>query len=346
MTPKVVDEFCVTRDETMPTLSAALDPAFVEGQFQRKLSGFIRPDGNLTLRSIRVTRHKPGKRCVVEYAVEVKRPREALERTVLIGKVRANRFGKSGYRTLKSLWEAGFSTSTPDNICVPEPIGTVGKLQMWLQRKVPGSLATDLLRTDGAEQLASRIAEAANKIHCSNLAFTATHDMAKEIRILRERLPQVCRHAPILKRRIDCALRAAVEVAASVPFPLIRPIHRDFYSDQVVVDGNRLYLLDFDLCCMGDPAVDIGNFAAHITEQSIRERGDKLAMKSLEDTIINRFNELSPFADAKAVSVYRLLTLVRHIYLSTVVPGRDGHTENVLEACEEELTHWSRESFA
>src|SRR5437773_3836244 len=31
-----------------------------------------------------------------------------------------------------------------------------------------------------------------------------------------------------------------------------------------------VWLLDFDLYCQGDPALDIGNFVGHLTEQSLR----------------------------------------------------------------------------
>jgi thiamine kinase-like enzyme len=56
-------------------------------------------------------------------------------------------------------------------------------------------------------------------------------------------------------------------------------IHRDFYPDQILVDRDRLWLVDLDLCCQGDPALDIGNFIAHITEQSLRQTGDPSAME-------------------------------------------------------------------
>jgi hypothetical protein len=35
--------------------------------------------------------------------------------------------------------------------------------------------------------------------------------------------------------------------SATWPPPARCGIHRDFYADQVIVDGSRLYLLDFDL---------------------------------------------------------------------------------------------------
>jgi aminoglycoside phosphotransferase (APT) family kinase protein len=114
-------------------------------------------------------------------------------------------------------------------------------------------------------------------------------------------------------------------------------IHRDFYSDQVIVDGPRLYLIDFDLYCLGDPALDIGNFLGHITEQSLRTLGDAGALAEVERALEERFIELSGEAVRPAVRGYAVLTLARHIYLSTRFPERRPWTERLLELCEERL---------
>src|SRR5207245_10137095 len=95
------------------------------------------PICSVQLRTIRVTRYKPGRRCVIEYEVGVERPDGSPEAVVLVGKVMAHRYGKSGYRLLDAFWRAGFQSGSPDGISVPEPVGHVPKLQMWLQRKVP-----------------------------------------------------------------------------------------------------------------------------------------------------------------------------------------------------------------
>lgn len=345
MSISIIDPYNAAEDLTMPTLRAALSPNAVDAQFNRKLKQFIGVGGSLSLHGIEVTRHKPGKRCVVEYRVSIDRPGKPTEETTLIGKVRSKRFGKSGYRTLKTIWDADFQADSRDGISVPDPIGTVGKFQMWLQRKVPGQVATELLTKADGPSLGRRIAEASHKLHQSNVVFEAVHDMDKELRILRERLPTVYELEPCLRRRIDAILAECDEVAASVTEPLVRPIHRDFYSDQIIVNGDRLYLLDFDLGCQGSPAVDIGNFIAHLTEQSVREYGSKTVLRAVETSITNRFLELNPHPIQPEIHVYRLLTLVRHIYLSTVVPERRGFTETMVDLCEDELTQWWRETL-
>ena len=42
------------------------------------------------------------------------------------------------------------------------------------------------------------------------------------------------------------------------------PVHRDFYYSQVLFDDFILNLIDFDLLSLGDPALDVANFTAHL----------------------------------------------------------------------------------
>lgn len=62
-----------------------------------------------------------------------------------------------------------------------------------------------------------------------------------------------------------------------------------FYPDQVLVDRDRLWLVDLDLCCQGDPALDIGNVIAHITEQSLRQMGNPSALGDQEAALQDAF---------------------------------------------------------
>lgn len=120
---------------------------------------------------------------------------------------------------------------------------------------------------------------------------------------------------------------------------MLRPcgIHRDFYADQVIVDGDRLFLIDFDLYCMGDPALDVGNFLGHVIEQSVRATGDPQALAPVEEALRDRFLALAGAELTRRVDCYALLTLARHLYLSNILPARASFTEPILAACEERL---------
>src|SRR5207253_2605996 len=68
----VSDPFGARADSSMPTLALALDAAIAKEELKRHLPRLSGKDGKLRLKAIRVIRHKPGRRCVVEYEVRVK----------------------------------------------------------------------------------------------------------------------------------------------------------------------------------------------------------------------------------------------------------------------------------
>jgi thiamine kinase-like enzyme len=208
---------------------------------------------------------------------------------------------------------------------------------MWLQYKAPGVSATQLLTEAGGVGLARRIAEAIHKLHQSGIPSPRRHTMADELRILHERLSLVARMQPQWGDRLERILDACDRLGAATPEPTLRGIHRDFYADHVIVDGPRLYLVDFDLYCAGDPGLDIGNFVAHLTEQSLRTLGDPTALRDREQALEDRFVELAGEATRVAVRAYAILTLARHIYLSTQFAERRPFTECLLHMCEQRL---------
>lgn len=332
-----IDPSEVACDSEMPYLRQALDQTEVQRQFGRGLPRLAGAGGFVQLRAIRVTRYKPGRRCVIEYDVDVEKPHAPLESLTLIGKARAGHSVKSAYLLLDSLWNAGFGLASSDEVSVPEPLGVVPDFQIWLQRKVLGKVSTELLAGPRGVALAQRIAAAAYKLHRTGVTSTRQHTMADELRILRQRLPTVKHVVSLSAGRIERLLDACEHLATTIPEPLPLGIHRDFYPDHVIVDGERLYLIDFDLYCEGDSALDIGNFLGHITEQSLRTYGNPTALIDVENAMIERFVELSGESIRSSVRGYATLTLVRHVYLSTLFPERRPFTGDLLELCEDHL---------
>ena len=334
---KVSDPFGATSDTALPTLALALDPAEVQHEFKRGLPRLAGEDGQVILKSIRVLRHKPGKRCVIVYDVRVERPDGPRRKAMIIGKVRSRRFGNEPFRLLEAIWNAGFKKRCADGVAVPEPIGVIPRFQMWLQRWVRGTASGALLAGPDGVALARRIAEAIHKLHRAGVPTERTHTMADELRILHECVPRVGKLRPELGPRLERILKACDRLGAIVKAPKPCGIHRDFYPAQVLMDGPRLWLVDFDLYCRGDPGLDAGNFIGHLAEESLRTFGDAAAWRDREQAMEDRFVELSGEAVRASVRAYTTLTLVRHIYLSTQFPERAAWTERLVELCEERL---------
>ena len=311
----VDDPFCLAADEALGGYARlALEPATA--------SVHLAP---ARVTAIRVARHKPGRRCVLEYTLD--------DGAAVVGKLRAKGADRSTCRLLGSLRACGVS--------VPEPLGVVEECGMWLQRRFPGTPATDLLRTSDGPALARRIAETLVTLHRAGVPARKRHTIDDEIRILRERLAPLADSHPHWRGRMSDICDACRRLARTLPEPRTCGIHRDFYADHVIVSADgRLCLIDLDLYSEGDPALDVGNFIAHVTEQALREPGDPFEMRAVQAAMEDRFIELTHSSLRRAVDVYRVLSLVRHIGISDRIPARRHLTPAILDLCEMEL--WPR----
>ncbi|HEU0008506.1 MAG TPA: glycosyltransferase, partial [Verrucomicrobiae bacterium] len=334
---KLSDPFNAASDADLPTVALALSPELVNDEFRHALERVAGPDGRVSVRGITVTRHKPGKRAVIEYGVRVKPADAPWGRATLIGKIRARRFGNEPFRLQEAIWNAGFQADSADGVSVPEPLAVIPRFKMWLQRKVPGAVASKLLAGPDGVALARRIAEAIHKLHRAGVPTARAHTAEDELRILRECVARVAASKPELRTRLEIIVAACEKLGANVARARTCGIHRDFYPAQVIVDGARLWLIDFDLYCQGDPGLDVGNFIGHITEESLRTFGDAGALRDREQALEDRFVELSGEVVRASVRAYTTLTLARHIYLGTQFPERTAWTERMVALCEERL---------
>jgi hypothetical protein len=310
-------------DPAMSFLSPALTPAV-----HNRLEALPWFEGKtIRIRGIRALRHKPGRRCLIEYDIEI----ESTSMTIM-GKVRAKGLGDT-FEVHRLLWSSGFNEDSPDLISVPEPIGVIPEFHMSLQRKVDGITGGKLLLEGRDTNLASRIAEAINKLHISGVPASRRHTIDDELGILKQRFFLLSGIRPDLALRLNRLLDDCRKLAKALPESNRRKIHRDFYQDQILVKGSRIYLLDFDLFAKGDPALDAGNFIGHLTELSLRNYDDCRKLKELEDAFETRFLEVSGVSP-KTVEGYALLTLARHISLCSKIPERSCLTEQLLDLCE------------
>jgi hypothetical protein len=283
----------------------------------------------ITVTALHAIRHKPGRRCLIEY--------ELAGGDVFVGKVRAKGTPTAVFDLLTRLWHCGFNDGAPDGIRVAQPVALVPELRMMLLRKEPGHPATDLLVGSGGVAVAARLAEVAHKLHNSGLIPIKTHTIGDELDLLDRRLAQASQIHPSWARRIDAIRARCRHLAATLPVSQPTSIHRDFYPAQVLVQANRCCLLDLDLFSLGDPALDLGNFVAHLAELALREHDCADFFSDREQAIVSRYLELNPQVPCEAVQIYRSLTLARHIFISTQFPERGGATERLIGYCERQL---------
>ena len=95
----------------------------------------------------------------------------------------------------------------------------------------------------------------------------------------------VCVH---LQQRAHALAERLAALLARHP-PGYCPIHGDFYADQVLLAGDEVAILDLDNAALGDPAVDLGNFAAHLENDALHGRLDVGRVKLLQNALLEGY---------------------------------------------------------
>jgi hypothetical protein len=323
-------------DPAMPFLERALDRADAEKTFaqlpQHRGMG-------LHVDAAKLIRHKRGRRALIEYALSIVQPDGSTRSIVLLGKIRAKGVDHKTVRATESL-AAEFERNEPPFIFVPGCYGVARDYNMWLQEKVHGEPLEKFLGGADAEKWCVRAVEAAFKVHRSSVVPSRTHTLADELRILNERLALVATARPDWESRIRKLAADCARISEQMSPGDACPVHRDFHLGQILIDPPRLWLLDFDLFSRGDPAVDIGNFIAHLTELSLRRTNDARSWQPLEQAVEDAYVALTGESVRPRIRVYALLTLARHVFISTQFEDRRPFTEALLNLCESRVSAW------
>ena len=237
-----------------------------------------------------MVRDKPGRRTTVRYALELGPHRDP--RTAY-----AKRFASARaphvHAALQELASALDGSRVPR---LPEPLGCLPGEHLVLIGTVPGSPVIERLR-GGDVGLAKSIADALYSLHASGAQLPRAHRPADELSTLSARVARLSLGAPALAAAARDAHDAILACAAQDWTWRQRPLHRDFYPEQVLVDGDRIGFVDLDDAAMGEPAIDVANFAAHLRLIAIRDDGSD-ALARAESAFIERYStvdrELNP----------------------------------------------------
>jgi hypothetical protein len=326
----------------MPFLAQALNSSEMAARFVHEFPCLATAE-HVDVLGISVTRYKPGRRCLIVYDIAMQEAGGMVGELAVVGKVRARSADTSTHDLMQRLWAGSFGASSDDGIVIPEPLGIVRDVHMGVQRWVSGESLTGLLEGPSGLRLARRTAEAIHKLHLVSAPARRRHTVDDEIRILGERLASVAQDNRHWQARIERLFEGCMRLATRVREGPVCGIHRDFYPDQLLADGDRLYMLDFDLYSEGHPALDIGNFLAHVDEYSLRRFGDPEYLADRKELMIDRYLQLSGAITREAIRIWTALSLTRHLAISRLFPERRPFTEALLAVCEDRVLSESKD---
>ena len=323
-------------DAGLPGLATALDPA----RMSARLGELLSADSGTAPAAWRVVgvellKHKPGRRCALAYSLDGPRGRERI-----FAKTFKNERGAAIFVSMRNFFDA----LAGDSVRVPRPIGYLPEIKLLVTEYVEGRELAAALYEGRSEEAPRRMARAAAAFHGASVACARRWSPQKEIRNTREWIAGLAGRGPGAGPRARELAEVLEAAAASFPARLLTPIHRDFYPEQLRDADGVTALLDLDDTRAGDPAVDVGNFLAHLTLRAVQfpaaARGCGLARPAfLEEYRVLRPELAEDPAFAARVRFFQATSLLR---LSGVYSARERWAsvvpEKLLDACEGVVT--------
>ncbi|MGI3212338.1 phosphotransferase [Roseovarius tibetensis] len=315
-------------DPALPELDDALDPAKA-GPALAAAMGHAARDVRMT--EPRLLRHKPGRRALVRYdMIDAEGNRRAV-----LGKLRSKGLDRRMPALHDALRAAGLDGS--GGVGVPRAVGAIPHLGLWLQELVPGVGLGEGLAPDADPAPFARTGAALAALHRVGPADTRRWTMADELAVLSRALDEAGKARPDLAPAMRVISQNAAEQVAAIGEGPVCGIHRDFYFDQVIVEGDRIWIVDLDLYACGDPAIDVGNFLAHLDELGLRHHADPHAFDRQKAAFREGYGAASGPADPERVAVLQAVSLARHVHLGMRLPGRSHTVEPILGHAATEL---------
>ena len=268
-------------DPKLPGLRQATDSA----EMRRRLAAILEPDlreKGLALADVRhrVLKHVFGKRCVIEYRLDLAGDSPAA--SPLIGKVyRLNR-GQRIYGFMADLAQQ-FQNGRPDScrLAMPVPVAYCRDLDMVLQSLVPGRQLSTYSEDDDLLQPVKKVARNLALLHSAAPNGEPPQTFADHmLKLCRPGPEALLEEQPGLARLVEPILQTLENDPVLQQAPLVMA-HGDLGLSQIFITEDRAYFIDFDGFGVTHAALDLANFMIAI-EVHHKRRSRELGKVFLE----------------------------------------------------------------
>ena len=326
-------------DGDLPALVPATDPAVMGPVLAEALGEDGASDGWRVETGHYGRRH----RCVLRYERDAG---PGSQPTVVYGKLCWDRSGAQlvdGFADLQAAM-AGIG------VRLPSLLGYRPELGLSLLAELPGTPLLDGLRrrrtlgpaaAAAGARLAGEVA-AAGRVAAALHRFPARWGRARpftaEVAGLQDELTAMAAISPQLAARLEAHL-AAVSAAVDLHPSSTVQAHGDFTFSQLLDDGGRIGLLDFDSLCHAEPGLDLGQFLAYLRLTAAKAGTDGVSLaRGLEPRFRSAYADAGggPMDRVEAYTALSLLRITVHAW-QKLKPARARLALSTLE--ESELCH-------
>ncbi len=259
-------------DPSLPQLPELVDAKKVKAFLPfEKLTGL--ESKNISELELDVVRYKPEDRCICRYQISGEKS------ITLFTKTFKDNRGEELYEHQLYLWQ--WSSEKGILFDLAKPLGYHAPTRTLWQEALPGRPALENPSQLSKPEFLETVAKGLAQLHSSQLVSSKerrVEDCLNEAHDLRQTLEQ---HLPQFSSPLQTIVEKLEAKAPQFTFPL-RPIHSAFRLKQLLLDGERVGVVDFDGFAMGDPCEDVTDFMADLQAHLPANSAEKARYSFLE----------------------------------------------------------------
>jgi Ser/Thr protein kinase RdoA (MazF antagonist) len=212
-------------------------------------------------------------------------------------------------------------------IRIPKPLGFDEQYNLLIMEHAEGNILIEI-PVSGHEDALFRAGQAINKLHQIKPDGLNIFSVEDEVNIINYWVPLTASVFPELSASLFKALDSTRAQLATMPSVELTLVHRDFYEKQILFTDNSTILIDFDTACLSDPAIDLGNFIAHL--QLLGLQGISLPIDAVNCFVNGYGNEYTDEFHHR-VMLYKRSTLLRLACLYSFWPQYNQLPKQLLQ---------------
>ncbi len=304
-TPEGVLPRIYTADDRLPWLTMATDMNEMQKRFS-ELPGY---GEKMKLLEIFPVRYKPGLHCVIRYTVQTPSGKE-----MFFGKS----FSGNAERLMRTVTDLHKSSQeNPEMPLISSPVTIWPEMEMILQAAVPDGIEFTNFAYDQAyeesvrESWMVKAGRALGAFHNNSTAPSETKTIYDDLRDLHEYTLIMAKVRADLATKYEEVIQQIITKVDHFREPKAVASHGAMRTDQFILQGDRLTMIDLDSYCWANPARDLGNFLAYLCWKAIRQPEHAQFVERAGRAFLEGYLSVQDDIDEKWLSVYQAASLLK-----------------------------------
>lgn len=307
-TPDGIIPRLFTADDRLPWLATATDINAMQKRFC-DLPIFASYGDQIKLWEIFPVRYKPGLHCVIRYTVQTPSGNKMFYGKSFTGGA------EQLMKTIVDLHQT--NQENPDMPLISVPVAIWPEMEMILQMAVPNGVEfthfiyDQRYDTSVRESWLVKSGRALGVFHNQSTAPGETKTVYDDLNDLHEYTAIIAKIKPDLAVKYEEVIQHIITKVDHFKEPEAVASHGAMRTDQFILQGDRLAMIDLDSYCWANPARDLGNFLAYLCWKAIRQPEHAQFVERAGRAFLEGYLSVQGDIDERWLSVYQAASLLK-----------------------------------